>query len=388
MEIISKEDFAELVQVKKDLCISVYIPTHRAGQEVNEKQDRIVFKTTLQNLTSQLKQQNYDEAKIDRVLSPAFALVNDDAFWNTQLEGLAVYLAEDFNRVLQLPFTVQQTEYINNTFYLSPVIPAITANKSFYVLMLSKHDAKLFKGNRYGIEKVTVAGLPNGMDDVVHFEEKGDRMLHRKGGTGAGGPAGEASSYHGQGEGNPDDKENLALYFHEVDKTIFAEVLHDKHEPLIIAAVDYLVPIYKQASKYNNIYSESLSGNFEHENSATLFTKALEKLAPYFQEDTKKALKNYYNQLATAQSSSMPETVIPASYYARISDLFIAEGQHIWGTFDEQNNKLTMHAEKQDGDEDLIDRAAVNTYLNGGSVNILDAEHMPRESVVAAYMRY
>ena len=75
MEIISKEDFAELAQVKKDVSVSIYIPTHRSGQEVNEKQDRIVFKTALQNIKSQLKEQNFDEAKIDQILNPGFALV-------------------------------------------------------------------------------------------------------------------------------------------------------------------------------------------------------------------------------------------------------------------------------------------------------------------------
>lgn len=388
MEIISKEDFAELAGTRNDICVSIYIPAHRSGDAVNEKQDRVIFKTALQNIRQQLKAQGADDDRIDAILNPGFALTNDNDFWNNQLEGLAVYLTENFNRVLKLPFTVQQTEYINHSFYLSPVIPAVTVQKTFYLLMLSKHDARLFKGDHYSLERIMVPGLPNGVDDVVHFEEKGDRMLFGRGGNGVAAGAGEAANYHGQGEGNPDDKENLALYFQEVDKTLFQEVLHDKNEPLIIAAVDYLVPIYKQVSHYNFIYSEHISGNFEHENSATLLAKANEKLEPYFKEDAKKALKNYYNQLATPQSSSMPETVIPASFYARVSDLFIAEGEHIWGNFDEQNNKLTLHMQQQQGDEDLIDRAAVNTYLNGGSVNILDKEHMPKESIIAAYLRY
>ncbi|QJD94859.1 hypothetical protein HH214_02675 [Mucilaginibacter robiniae] len=48
MDLISKEEFAELINYHGENCISIYIPTHRAGVEVNEKQDAIVFKNALQ----------------------------------------------------------------------------------------------------------------------------------------------------------------------------------------------------------------------------------------------------------------------------------------------------------------------------------------------------
>jgi hypothetical protein len=384
MEVISREQFNELANYKGEHCISIYLPTHRAGVEVNEKQDALVFKNALQKVNMDLQNKNLDPATINRILKPGFELHNNPLFWNNQLDGLAVFMADGYFKTIQLPFKVKEEQFLNHTFFLTPLIPAITSDEEFYVLVLSKHDAQFFEGNAFGMQRIMVEGLPNGMDDVVHFEEKDDLRLFRQGGKGGTGSA----SFHGHGEGQLDDKANIGLYFQEVDRTLFSEVLHDKNKPLLLAGVEYLIPIYKGISRYNFIVDDCICGNQEHENINSLYAKAREKLVPYFQQRTNKALENYYNQIATSLTSSIPEDVIPASFYAQISDLFICRDEHIWGRFNEQDNKLEIHRGQQDGDDDLIDRAAIKTYLNGGGVYVLEKEKMPKEAVIAAFMRY
>ena len=384
MEIISKEEFTELANYQSERCISIYMPTHRSGVEVNEKQDAIVFKNALQKINTDLQKQGLDAPTIERILKPGFELYNNQIFWNSQLDGLAVFIADGYFKTIQLPFKVKDEQFLNHNFFLSPLIPAITSEEEFYLLVLSKHDAQFYEGNAFGMQRIMVEGLPNGMEDVVHFEEKEDMQLFRQGGKGGQGSA----NFHGHGEGQLDDKANIALYFQEVDKTLFSEVLHDKNKPLLLAGVEYLIPIYKGLSKYNFVMDDTITGSQEHENLNSLYEKAREKLIPYFQQRTKKALQNYYNQIATSLTSSIPEDVIPASFYAQISDLFVCKDEHIWGKFNETDNKLEIHPEKQDGDEDLIDRAAIKTYLNGGGVYILDKEKMPKEAIVAAFKRY
>lgn len=384
MELIPKEEFIELINYQGAHCISIYIPTHRAGVEVNEKQDAIVFKNALQSVNTELQNQGLPSQEIETLLAPGFELYNNEIFWNSQLDGLAVFLADGFSKVIQLPFSVNEENYLNSTFYISPLLPAITNKEEYYLLVLSKHDAKFYQGSAFGLQRIEVAELPNGMDDVIHFEEKEGRQLFRQGSKGGTGSA----NFHGHGEGQSDDKTNLGIYFQEVDRTLFTEILHDKNVPLVLAGVEYLIPIYKGVSKYNNIAGEAITGSQEHESQLALFTKCREILAPYFEQQTKKALQNYYNQIATPLTSSMPDKVIPASYYAQVSDLFICKGQHIWGKFNETDNLLEIHSEKQEGDECLINKAAAKTYANGGSVYLLDPEQMPKESIIAAFMRF
>lgn len=384
MELIPKEEFTELINYSGQNCISIYIPTHRAGVEVNEKQDAIVLKNALQAVNTNLQNQGLPSQAIESLLAPGFELYNNEIFWNSQLDGLAVFLADGFSKIIQLPFRVEEETFINSSFYISPLLPAITNKEEFYLLVLSKNDAQFFQGNAFGLQRLQIGELPNGMDDVIRFEEKEGRQLFRQGGKGGTGSA----SFHGHGEGQLDDKANLGIYFQEVDRTLQAEVLHDKNLPLLLAGVEYEIPIYKGVSKYKNIVDEAITGSQEHESLHVLFTKAREILEPYFVQETNKALQNYYNQIATPLTSSMPEKVVPASFYAQVSDLFICKGEHIWGKFNMEDNKLEIHAEKQEGDECLINKAAAQTYINGGAVFLLEREKMPKESIIAAFLRF
>lgn len=86
--------------------------------------------------------------------------------------------------------------------------------------------------------------------------------MFRQGGKGGTGSA----NFHGHAPGQLDEKQNLSIYFQEVDRTLFSEVLHDKNVPLVLAGVEYLIPIYKDVSKYNFIADGAITGNQDHGN--------------------------------------------------------------------------------------------------------------------------
>ena len=111
-------------------------------------------------------------------------------------------------------------------------------------------------------------------------------------------------------------------------------------------------------------------------------------MEPYFQERMNKPLHVYGNQSPTGLTSSVETDVIPAAHYGRISQLFVRKDEHIWGTFDEMNNALTVHEQKEGSDECLIDRTVIATLMNGGEVFILTADKMPAPGKLAALMRY
>jgi hypothetical protein len=80
--------------------------------------------------------------------------------------------------------------------------------------------------------------------------------------------------------------------------------------------------------------------------------------------------------------------IIPAAYYSRLSHLFVRKGSRIWGTFNEQENKLDILDHETDTVEDLIDKAVIKTIQNGGEVYFLEANEMPENSELAAILRY
>jgi hypothetical protein len=382
---LTKEQFAELANYQGQTCITIYLQTHKKGGEVNELVDNTMFKNYLQQITNQLKQKEVNELTIEKLLKPSFELLRNDQFWREQSNGLCVFITEGQTQFVKLPLAPKQEQVmINTSYYLSPLIPMMTQTDYFYLLMLSKKQSKLYRAGEFGMVELIIDEMPNGVDDVVHFEEKEDQKLFRTGSSGGGGGA----NYHGVGAGKPDEKEHIAMYFDEVDETVWKAVLNKENVPLLLAGVEYLIPIYKSVAQYKPIWEVAITGNQQYTDLNTLHQQAVKVMEPYFQERHKKALELYGNQSATELTSSIAADVIPAAHYKRVWHLFVQEGAHIWGTFDEMANKLTVHETQEDGDEDLIDKAVIRTIMNAGEVHFLPKEQMPGESQIAAVMRY
>jgi len=386
---VSKEDLKKIAAYEAKTCVSIYMPVHRSGVEVNEMQDAIALKNNLRQVSRILAGKAEDQDSIAELLNAAHDLVEQRSFWNEQENGLALFISEGFFKWIKMPFTPKEELFVNHMFHIVPLLEMLEKDENFYLLHLSRHDARFYKGDAFDMNKVEVKGLPDGMNDVIHYEEKSGKQLMRRSGAGTGKSAVQGASFHGHGTGLADDTEYVLQYLKEVDQTLWSEVLSTETSPLLLAGVDYLIAHYKQISHYRFIADETLIGNFEYEAEPALFDKAKEKLSGYFEQPAKKALKTYYdNSSVGGLSSSFPEDVIPASFYGKVSDLFIQKNEHIWGTFDEMDNKLNIHEHQVHNDICLINKAVVKTIEHGGEVHVLEKESMPSDTKIAAFMRY
>src|SRR5438270_11589830 len=73
--ILYKSLFEQMAGVQSSCCISVYIPTHHAGVEVNEQQDRLAFKNVLQQIRSMLHDKGYNQPEIEKIIEPGYKLL-------------------------------------------------------------------------------------------------------------------------------------------------------------------------------------------------------------------------------------------------------------------------------------------------------------------------
>lgn len=387
---INKSLFLELAGYKGKYCLSVFLPTHKQGMEVNEQQDLIAFKNVLQEAEKRLHEKQVEEITIKRLLKPGYDLLRDDKFWYHLDQGLAFFIADDYFKYIRLPFTPPQEMILNTSFFVAPLAKALSLNEYFYLLVMSKKQVKFFRLDAFGIAQIHIDELPKGIDDVVHFEEKDDEKLFRMGGgAGRAGGGAQSANFHGIGSGKPDDKENITMYLDEVDETLWKEVLSTETAPLLLAGIEYMIPIYRSVTNYRYIWDEELAhGALEREDAGLLYKMAMEKMEPYFQQRLNNAKELYGNQSATELTVSAPADIIPAAFYGQISHLFVQEGAHVWGTFDDQNNKLQIHARQEEGDDCLVDRAVMKTIETNGEVFVLPPDKMPVQSVMAAVLRY
>jgi hypothetical protein len=131
-------------------------------------------------------------------------------------------------------------------------------------------------------------------------------------------------------------------------------------------------------------------GNPEELSAQELHQRAWTLVQPRFQQEQKNA-EAYYRQLAGADkrlACNEIERVVPAAYHGRVEFLFVAVGLQRWGAFDQATNAVRVHEEAEPGDEDLMDFAAVHTFLNGGTVYAVEPDHVPDDAPLAAVFRF
>jgi hypothetical protein len=109
---------------------------------------------------------------------------------------------------------------------------------------------------------------------------------------------------------------------------------------------------------------------------------------PYFQKSQQEAVNRYKEFASSGRASNRTRKIIPAAYHGRIELLFVIPDLQQWGTFDPGTDEVHLHKKEKTGDEDLLEFAAIQTLLNGGTVYMAGAEKMPESDPLAAVFRY
>jgi hypothetical protein len=113
-------------------------------------------------------------------------------------------------------------------------------------------------------------------------------------------------------------------------------------------------------------------------------------LQPHFQK-IRQAAKERYRQLSKQGShlaSDNLERILPAALHGQVELLFVAVGTQQWGKFEPVSLQIDQNQVYRPGDEDLLDRAAALTLLNGGRVFALRNDQVPSPKPAAAILRY
>ena len=87
----------ELASHRNDPCVSIYIPTHVKGREI--EQDPIRLKNALSVAETELGQAGLDDSRVGMLLSRARQRIEDRDFWRHQGSGLAIFISNDLSRI-------------------------------------------------------------------------------------------------------------------------------------------------------------------------------------------------------------------------------------------------------------------------------------------------
>lgn len=383
MREFGREDLQRLGSLAVTPSVSIYMPTHRPGTAADA--DRVRLRNLLRQAEERLAALGSRGEAARRLLEPGERLVQDDLLWQRQPEGVALFVAPGFDRVFALPLVVSERVVVGPRFYLKPVLPLVGHDARFFVLALSLHAVHLYQATRHSITEVPLEGVPAGLEEILKYEVF-DRQLH----VHARVPAGKGTHttvFHGHGFYDDDQKDRIRRYFQEVERGVH-RVLRDEHAPLVLAGVDYLLPLYREVSEYPHLVDGGVTGNPDDFTPAELRDRGWQMVAPRLIAREREAAERYRRLAGTGRTSSDLIEIVRAAHEGRVEHLFLARDAEEWGVFDPERDRIELHPDARPGDVDLVDVAAVETLLKRGTVFAVDRENVPSGDRLAAVFRY
>jgi Bacterial archaeo-eukaryotic release factor family 7 len=385
MDILNPADLKSLIAQQGKWCVSLYMPTHRVGRE--QKQDPVRLKNLLAEAETKLLANGLRRPKVQTLMHPAEELLWDQDFWQHQSDGLALFLSNEFFVKYRLPIGFEELLIITKTFHTKPLFPLLNRVGKFYVLFVNLNHIRLFQATMDMISEVALK-FPISIDEALWMDDPERYLNLHSSSTSTSEAKGRSAIFHGHNIAD-EEKKNILRFFQSVNRELY-RLLEDKNLPMILAGVDYLLPIYREASTYDNMLEDDITGNPDKEDLKHIHEYACQIARPIFEENQKKT-RGKFEKLRGQQDAlaiDNLEEAVKAAKFGQVDTLFVPLDEHKWGRYDAENNKVILESESGPENEDLLDLAAAETILSSGQVFAIPREEMPGDGDLAAILRY
>jgi hypothetical protein len=384
MSLLNREAIERLAVAPEGLKVSLFLPSHRTSPE--REQDAIRFKNLLRDAEAALVAAGMRTSDPQGLLSGGYRLLDDHDFWMHQADGLAVFAQEGWLATHRLPYRVEDLSVVGERFHLKPLLPLLSEDGRFHVLALSQNSVRLVEASRDAAREVDLHDIPASLRDAVGYDWQ-QRSLQFHTGTGASTRGLGGAMFHGQGRPGDSKEAEITTFLRLVDSGV-AKLLGTRRMPLVLAAVDFLIPMYRGVSAHPDILDAAVVGNPDELTIEELHREAWALVKPRVRARRLELSNSFVASAGTAMTSDDVGEVVPAAFDGRLDTLFVALGERRWGTFDARMRRLEQHDTHEPGDYDLLDLAAVQGLIRDATVYAVAPDEVPGGGVVAAIFRY
>ena len=381
MDFVTLEELKVFLPRYSGWCVSLFMPTHRKGRAT--EQDPIRFRNLLREVEERLLEKGLRTPDVRQMLKPAQALSEEPGFWRHQSDGLALFFTSDTIHSYRVPLPFEELVVISNRFHLKPLLPLFASDGHFYILALSQNQVRLLEGTRHRVDEIELEDVPESMADALQYE-RFEKQLQFHTGTPSGGA--RSAVFHGH-DASDESKARILRWFHKIDDELPA-LLAGGQSPIVLAGVEYLFPLYNEANTYDHLLEQGIPGNPEALSPEELHAQAWPLVVPVFMQAQGEAVALYKQLRGTGRTTADVREAVLAAHHGRVEVLFVAVGVQAWGQFDPTTGTVHLHEEPGPGDEDLLDLAAIQSILNGGTVYAVEPDQVPDHARLAAVFRY
>lgn len=299
-------------------CITIFLPTSRAGAETTAGAKRL--KALLEEAERELIDRDVEKNVRKELLAPAHALVEDSRFWQQQADGLAIFLADGYDKAVRFSHELPLEVHVGDQFVLRPVLPISVEGNSVLLFAFGQQSVRLFEADRDTMRARDLGDIPADITEVPGTEGKEGQLQHQHT---------TMTAYHGHGSGKEIDLVMTEKYIRRLAEGVDKQLANGEKRPLVLATVNENAALFRKFSKYKNIYPEIIPGNPRRE-SAEQLHKALGNVVGDLNAANREATANEFKELlGTGKASTDLNEIKEAVETGRVATLLVDSEQSL-----------------------------------------------------------
>lgn len=380
------ENLDSLFRHRGNRCLSIYLPIH--VEPPASEQNPIRLRNLLAKAREILDSNDVPAAETDELFAPFDQMIENPETLLANAETLAFFVSDDTATSVTLPFRVSATIHVADRFLIKPLVKLRQENPTYTALCLARGEVRVLRGTRTHIERISVPGMPEEIEDVTRLDDPEKSLQHHASDTTTvkGGPGSALfAQFHGQGLPSDYERSQIERFLREVGKSLDAHLSGDS-DPLLIFGVEQNLGLLKALHEIDNRIVLEKQQDPQNWTDEDVRKEAWKLLQP----ECEKMLVEKLNLLEAARSQDetiddVSEAALAAST-GRLNLVAVAVDTEKPGTCDAESGKVEQS--ESPGAGDLLDLIASETITHGGEAIVVESGSLPEGSAVLASKRF
>lgn len=310
-----------------DDCVSIYMQTDPVYGGETKKHNVTRLKNAIQALQRKAKA---DDKQLDEIFTQLHSLLEDNAFWQQQDAGLALFADKQQCMRVRLPFAINDFSVLGSAFVISPLIAMKSLSHEFYLLDINlKTKPRLLRTTSKTLVEVHPDEMPQSFEQITaRYEYNTD--LSFKGAPRNTPGSGDSASFHG-----PDTQRELDVnkraYLRDITHAVDS-FLKDKERPLVLAGTEERVGNLRKELRYHTVLQEYIAGDVGEEGESMLYRRALPLVMAYrrnvinesvrqlLASNPNRTLVDYDAITKAARENRVEQLYVPLYHHTQVAD--------------------------------------------------------------------
>ncbi len=382
IDLFVPEMMPELLNLKADTVISLYMPTFKTHPE--NQQDPRKFKELLKETEESLLLK-HSSIEVQELMEPLHKLADNFDFWQHTTEGLAVLRTKDFFKVIGLQTPVESLVVVADSLHTKPLRKYLQTLERYQILAISLKDVHFYEGNRHSLVEVELLpGVPKTIEEALGEELTQKYLSISSGGSGAGGTA----IHHGHGSKSDEVDKDAERFFTVVSRAVEEYYSEPSGLPLILATLPEHHNLFQKVSNNLHLLPNGIMINAKSVSIEKLKSLAWEIIEPEYFSTLDKLAERFNQAKADKVGSDTIEEIGVAAALGRVDTLILETDRIVPGRIDSETGNIETADLEHPEVDDLLDDIGELVIQKGGNVVIVPVEKMPTFTGIAAIFRY